>query len=81
MRDSDHDGAAGRSSKEAINAGATMTLMTAWLTDDLRSGIEKATPLGRMAMPDDIADVVAFLASDSARWITGRTLLADGGLV
>jgi 3-oxoacyl-[acyl-carrier protein] reductase len=55
--------------------------MTAWLTDDLRSGIEKATPLGRMAVPDDIADVVAFLASDGARWITGRTLLADGGLV
>jgi 3-oxoacyl-[acyl-carrier protein] reductase len=34
-----------------------------------------------MARPDDIADVVAFLASDGARWITGRTLLADGGLV
>jgi 3-oxoacyl-[acyl-carrier protein] reductase len=65
----------------AVAPGATMTPMTAWLTDDLRSGIEKATPLGRMAMPDDIADVVAFLASDSARWITGRTLLADGGLV
>lgn len=64
-----------------VNAGATMTPMTAWLTDDLRSGIEKATPLGRMAMPDDITDVVAFLAPDSARWITGRTLLADGGLV
>jgi hypothetical protein len=28
-----------------------MTPMTAWLTDDLRSGIEKATPLGRMGMP------------------------------
>jgi hypothetical protein len=65
----------------AVAPGGTMTSMTAWLTDDLRSGIEKATPLGRMAMPDDIADVVAFLASDSARWITGRTLLADGGLV
>jgi 3-oxoacyl-[acyl-carrier protein] reductase len=65
----------------AVAPGATMTPMTAWLTDELRSGIEKATPLGRMAMPDDIADVVAFLASDSARWITGRTLLADGGLV
>jgi hypothetical protein len=65
----------------AVAPGATMTPMIAWLTDDLRSGIEKATPLGRMAMPDDIADVVAFLAPDSARQIAGRTLLADGGLV
>jgi 3-oxoacyl-[acyl-carrier protein] reductase len=35
----------------AVAPGATMTPMTAWLTDDLRSGIEKATPLGRMACP------------------------------
>jgi 3-oxoacyl-[acyl-carrier protein] reductase len=58
-----------------------MTPMTAWLTDDLRSGIEKATPLGRTGMPDDIADAFAFLPPDSARWITGRTSLADGGPV
>jgi 3-oxoacyl-[acyl-carrier protein] reductase len=54
--------------------------MTAWLTDDLRRGIEQATPLGRMATPDDIADVVAFLVSDGSRWVTGRTILVDGGL-
>jgi 3-oxoacyl-[acyl-carrier protein] reductase len=64
----------------AVAPGATATPMTAWLSDDLRQGIETATPLGRMAAPDDIADVVAFLASDAARWVTGRTLLADGGL-
>jgi 3-oxoacyl-[acyl-carrier protein] reductase len=33
-----------------------------------------------VAQPQDIADVVAFLASEDARWITGRTLLTDGGL-
>jgi 3-oxoacyl-[acyl-carrier protein] reductase len=37
------------------------------------------TPLGRLAEPDDIADVVAFLASRDSRWVTGRTLLTDGG--
>ncbi len=39
------------------------------------------TPLGRLAEPEDIADVVAFFASDAARWITGRTLVVDGGWV
>ena len=37
------------------------------------------TPLGRIGQPDDIADVVAFLASDDARWLTGEQLLAGGG--
>ena len=35
--------------------------------------------LKRMAVPDDIAPVVAFLASDDARWITGDTVRVDGG--
>jgi 3-oxoacyl-[acyl-carrier protein] reductase len=64
----------------AVAPGATVTPMTAWLSDDLRRGIEQATPLGRMAQPDDIADVVAFLSSDGSRWVTGRTVLVDGGL-
>jgi 3-oxoacyl-[acyl-carrier protein] reductase len=38
------------------------------------------TPLGRLGQPDDIADVVAFLASDDARWVTGEILAASGGL-
>ena len=33
----------------------------------------------RVAQPDDIGDVIAFLASDAARWITGDTLRVDGG--
>jgi 3-oxoacyl-[acyl-carrier protein] reductase len=37
--------------------------------------------LRRLGEPDDIADVVAFLASDAARWITGQAIVADGGLV
>lgn len=39
------------------------------------------TPLGRLGKPEDIASVVAFLASDDARWITGQTVTVDGGKV
>jgi NAD(P)-dependent dehydrogenase (short-subunit alcohol dehydrogenase family) len=42
--------------------------------------IEALTPLRRWATPDDIADVVAFLASDAARFVTGETVCVDGGL-
>jgi NAD(P)-dependent dehydrogenase (short-subunit alcohol dehydrogenase family) len=38
------------------------------------------TPMGRIARPEDIAPVVAFLLSDEARWIQGQTIVADGGL-
>jgi NAD(P)-dependent dehydrogenase (short-subunit alcohol dehydrogenase family) len=42
--------------------------------------IEAQTPLRRWSVPDDIADVVVFLASDAARFVTGETLCADGGM-
>ncbi|MEO5679312.1 MAG: SDR family NAD(P)-dependent oxidoreductase [Acidimicrobiales bacterium] len=42
--------------------------------------IEQQTPLRRWAHPDDIADVIAFLASDAARFITGETISVDGGM-
>lgn len=37
------------------------------------------TPLGRLGEPEDIADAALFLASDAASWITGQTLVVDGG--
>lgn len=39
------------------------------------------TPLGRIGRPDDIADVVAFVASEDARWITGQNLRVGGGII
>lgn len=43
-------------------------------------GIENQTPLRRWAAPQDIAEVIVFLASDAARFITGETISADGGM-
>ena len=43
--------------------------------------IKKATPLGRNGQPEDIADVVYFLVSDKARFITGTDIIVDGGVV
>jgi 3-oxoacyl-[acyl-carrier protein] reductase len=40
-----------------------------------------ATPLGRLGTPEDIADVVAFLAGPDARWITGQNIQVTGGLL
>lgn len=42
--------------------------------------IEQQTPMRRWATPDDIADVIVFLASDAARMVTGETISADGGM-
>ena len=42
--------------------------------------VNEQTPLGRWAVPDDIADVIVFLASDAARFVTGETISADGGM-
>lgn len=42
--------------------------------------VSEHTPLGRLATPDDVADVMVFLASDMARFITGQVICVDGGL-
>ena len=46
---------------------------------EFREQMEKTTPLGRIAQPDDIALAATFLASDDARWITGQVIVAAGG--
>ncbi|KAA0122404.1 SDR family oxidoreductase [Methylobacterium sp. P1-11] len=47
---------------------------------DMEAGLVAQTPLGRAGQPDDIAGVVAFLASDEARWLTGEVITASGGI-
>ncbi len=67
----------------AINPGATVTegaKAAGFNNADMVKAIIAQTPLGRLGQPDDIADVVTFLASDDARWITGSLLQVGGGL-
>ncbi|MBB2961486.1 3-oxoacyl-[acyl-carrier protein] reductase [Methylobacterium sp. R2-1] len=47
---------------------------------EMEAGFVAQTPLGRSGQPDDIAGVVAFLASDDARWVTGEVINASGGV-
>lgn len=51
------------------------------LTEDYRRLGIQMSPLKRLGLPADIADVVAFLVSDQARWLTGQTIHAGGGIV
>lgn len=48
---------------------------------ELMENIKKATPLGRNGKAEDVADVVHFLVSDKARFITGTDILVDGGVI
>lgn len=47
--------------------------------DDMLKEVVRRTPFGRVGTPDEVADVVVFLCSDAARWITGQILIVDGG--
>ncbi|MFI7213336.1 SDR family oxidoreductase [Micromonospora maritima] len=66
----------------AVAPGATRTATNGPVFDTpgLTELITGMTALGRLGGPDDIADVVAFLASDAARWVTGQVIDATGGL-
>lgn len=63
----------------SVAPGVIKTHMTETLSEDIRTGFEKSIPLKRMGEPDEVADALLFLASDKAGYITGVTLLVDGG--
>lgn len=65
-----------------VAPGTTATdMLIQALPEDVKQEFISKTALGRLAEPADIANVVAFLASDDGAWITGQTIRADGGIV
>jgi 3-oxoacyl-[acyl-carrier protein] reductase len=63
-----------------VAPGYVKTQLTDVLPEEATAAMIQATPLGRVAEPDEIAGAVRFLASEQAAFITGEVLLVDGGL-
>ena len=64
-----------------VAPGVINTDMVQVLGQETLDMLAEDTPLGRLGRPEDIAEAVAFLASDSASFITGQILCADGGFI
>jgi 3-oxoacyl-[acyl-carrier protein] reductase len=64
----------------AVAPGFVETDMTSALPEGVLEAARAQIPLGRLGQPEDVAAVVAFLASDSAAYITGQVICVDGGL-
>ncbi|HVA52293.1 MAG TPA: SDR family oxidoreductase [Acidimicrobiales bacterium] len=60
-----------------INPGPTDT---GWMTPELKTLVTDATPLGRLGVPNDVANLVSFLCSSEGGWINGQLLSSNGGL-
>jgi len=65
----------------AVAPGFIETAMTAVLSDEFKQNAIKQIPLGRVGTPEDVANAVAFLASDDASYITGHVLNVNGGML
>lgn len=65
----------------AVAPGYIKTAMTDKLSEDVKNKILEVVPMGRMGLPRDVANVCLFLASRESDYVTGQTLLVDGGMV
>ena len=65
----------------AVAPGFIETAMTSALSDDFKQNAVKMIPLGRVGSPEDVANAVAFLASEEAAYITGHVLNVNGGML
>ncbi|MEU6077243.1 SDR family oxidoreductase [Micromonospora sp. NPDC047074] len=64
----------------AVAPAVVKTRFAAALHEGREEEVARAYPLGRLGLPRDVAGAVAFLASDDASWITGQTIVLDGGV-
>ncbi|HUU37030.1 MAG TPA: SDR family oxidoreductase [Candidatus Desulfaltia sp.] len=62
-----------------VNTVAPGPVQTGWMSAELVDKVLPDIPLGRVGTPEDIADVIVFLASDQARWLTGQVIKVSGG--
>lgn len=62
-----------------VNIVAPGPIQTGWMSQKVEELQAKHCPLGRIGQPEDVADVIVFLASEQARWLTGQRLFVGGG--
>lgn len=62
-----------------VNVVSLGAIQTGWIAAELEDRISAENPLGRVGKPEDAADVIVFLASEQARWLTGQLIYVGGG--
>ncbi|GCE07955.1 SDR family NAD(P)-dependent oxidoreductase [Dictyobacter aurantiacus] len=62
-----------------VNIVSPGPTQTGWITPAMEQALSEQTPLRRVGQPEDLADVIVFLASQQARWLTGQILYVGGG--
>ena len=62
-----------------VNIASLGPIQTGWIAPQLEQTIAASIPLRRVGRPDDVADVLVFLASEQARWVTGQLIYIGGG--